>query len=145
MTAQEIFFIFPNLVPENYSLNSEPLKKYNCVAWASGINYKRIDFYRNEKGEIDEDQSCNRYIEYFKTLGYIECETPIFENGFQKIALYEDRRGDFTYVALQLDNNTWTSKLGFLEDIEHSNLEALEGKGRDQYGYHSVYMKRMKK
>lgn len=145
MTPEELASIFPNLNPQNHLITSPPVKEYNCVAWASGINNKRIDFYRNEMGEIDDDQSCTRYIEHFKTLGYVECENSDFEKGFEKIALYEDRRGDFTHVALQLEETKWTSKLGYLEDIEHLTLEALEGKGRDRYGNHTTYMKREKK
>lgn len=145
MTSEERFALFPNLNTEKYSIKSPPLKIYNCVAWASGINYKRIDFYRDKlTGEINEDQSAEPYMQHFRTLGYLECESPNYERGYEKIALYEDRRGNFTHVARQLDNNTWTSKLGYLEDIEHTSLESLEGRGKDRYGNHIFYMKRIK-
>lgn len=144
MTAEELKSFWPNLNQHNYSITSPPAKVYNCVAWASGINYTRLDFYRNEKGEIDEDQSSFRYMKHFETIGFVECESPDFEEGFEKIALYEDRRGNFTHVALQKGEDRWTSKLGYLEDIEHKNLEALEGRGRDRYGNHVFYMKRQK-
>jgi hypothetical protein len=139
----EIAAAFPNLNANNYQITSDPLPIYNCVAYASGITTHRIDFYRNKiTGEIEGDQSSNLYVQHFTELGFEVCENPDYENHFEKIALYEDRKGNFTHVALQVNENKWTSKLGYLEDISHTSLEALEGQGNECYGKHCVYMKK---
>jgi len=47
---------------------------------------------------------------------------------------------ELTHAARQLDDGTWTSKLGSLEDITHE-LQALEGA---DYGHVVLFMKREK-
>jgi hypothetical protein len=44
-----------------------------------------------------------------------------------------------TYVARQLPDGRWTSKLGQLEDVTHATTDALEG---SDYGEVVQFMKR---
>ncbi|WP_293090687.1 hypothetical protein [Moorena sp. SIOASIH] len=63
-------------------------------------------------------------------MGYTPCQSELTESGYEKIALYVDDRGIPIHAAKQLPNGKWSSKLGWLEDIEHE----LEGLVSDRYG-----------
>jgi hypothetical protein len=53
--------------------------------------------------------------------------------------IYVDSSGTPTHMARQLSNGNWTSKLGDAEDIEHAQLEQLEG---DIYGVAYQFLRR---
>ena len=65
------------------------------------------------------------------TLGYTECPDGALEAGHEKVVLFalRDDGGDLvpTHAARQLADGRWTSKLGPLEDIEHTNVEDVNG------------------
>jgi hypothetical protein len=66
----------------------------------------------------------------FGTLGYVECNDGAPEDGIEKIALFAVSTTGYllpTHAALQLASGEWTSKLGPLEDIVHTTLEAVAG------------------
>ncbi|MEG3858797.1 hypothetical protein QT974_06710 [Microcoleus sp. herbarium12] len=71
-------------------------------------------------------------------LGYEICKDDLLEVGYQKIAIYVDLNGIPTHAARQLVNGKWTSKLGWLEDMEHE-LDGLVG---DRYGVVGQILKR---
>ena len=78
----------------------------------------------------------------FETLGYVECFDPKLEAGWEKITIYATlEHGELMaqHAARQLEDGTWTSKLGDCEDITHKTLEAVEC---DDYGVGILYMKR---
>jgi hypothetical protein len=81
-----------------------------------------------------------RTIKVYEKLGYIVCNDNGLEIGFEKIALYH-LDGEYMHAARQLPNGRWTSKLGFLEDIEHDTLSGLED---GEYGVVKCVMKRKK-
>lgn len=83
-------------------------------------------------------ESLEAFEQAYAELGYEVCENGVFENNFEKVALYADKFGSPTHAARQLLNGRWTSKCGQLEDIEHE-LNALTGQS---YGNVSRYMKR---
>jgi hypothetical protein len=66
------------------------------------------------------------------------CEGDELEAGFEKIALFANNQGIPLHAARQLPSGRWTSKLGELEDIEHT-LRDLEG---EEYGSVALVMKR---
>ena len=75
--------------------------------------------------EAPRAYSIDAYIRAFETLDFTPCTDSGVEPGFEKVALYA--LGDEpTHAARQLPNGEWTSKLGQLEDIEHT-LEGLVG------------------
>ena len=41
--------------------------------------------------------------------------------------MYANEEGSPTHFSRQLPNGNWTSKLGELIDVEHENLDCLEG------------------
>jgi hypothetical protein len=88
---------------------------------------------------VSEEWTLDSLTTAFATLGYLPCDNPTLESGFEKIALYADATGEPTHAARQLPSGAWTSKLGDLEQIEHSRLEALEGQ---EYGKAVRFLKR---
>ena len=78
------------------------------------------------------------FVTAFGTLGYGPCADGGLEQGFEKIAIYQSPKG-VTHAARQLSTGRWTSKLGQLEDIEHTSPAELEG---SEYGRVVQYMRR---
>ena len=80
------------------------------------------------------------FIEAFRTLGYEVCESGHLEPEVEKVALYAE--GDKPkHMARQLEDGTWTSKLGRYHDIVHHTVEAVEN---DVYGNVKVYLRRVR-
>jgi hypothetical protein len=139
---------FPNLVASNHALTSVYDTRYNCIAWAANDTSAWWEPF-NGPGiywppGAPTDYSIWAYAAAFATLGYVECQTPTFEDGWEKIALYAELvHGEIlaTHAARQLADGTWTSKLGDLEDISHADLDALCGRA---YGADVMYMKRVR-
>ena len=80
---------------------------------------------------------------YVQERGYIECPDGSLEPGYEKVAIYA--RGQMKVVkhaAWQLDDGTWSSKLGALEDINHKTPENLTSR---QYGEPVKFVKRSRK
>jgi len=73
----------------------------------------------------------------FRTIGYAICDSPEFEDGTEKIAIYSARR-KLTHAARQLPNGLWTHKLGKNVDIETT----LKGVEDSHYGKVSKIMSR---
>lgn len=116
---------FPNLIQgENFEYTSQHTDEYNCVAWATEITNKWIQFIYDEHGNYDIN--AVRYIRYFSELGFVETENIAVENAV-KIAIYADSDNNFTHVARQLRSGKWTSKIGDWEDIEHRDLQDIAG------------------
>jgi hypothetical protein len=62
------------------------------------------------------------------------------EQGQEKIAIYA-RDGEPTHAARQLEDGSWTSKLGPSVDISHAATSAVEG---SLYGAVVRYMRRVR-
>ena len=105
---------FPSLRASDYSVTSPATTRYNCFAWALGIDDRWI--------EPDEDDP--RRI--FSEAGFAEVSDAEADPATDKIALYADELG-VTHAARQLPNGRWTSKLGNWEDIEHADPDSLTG------------------
>ncbi|MBP5503473.1 MAG: hypothetical protein J6Y24_11860 [Bacteroidales bacterium] len=150
---------FPSLANDpNFKITSPWTYDYNCIAWALGIDGKRLwPYVEDEDGNIippDEyedgdddiywpnnvarDKKLETFVHCFQSFGYTRCHDSSLESGFTKIAIYTLDK-EVTHAARQLDNGLWTSKLGPLNDIQHSTPESIEG---NFYGKVAVYMKR---
>ncbi len=125
---------FPALRPGNYLITSSPTNRYNCIAWAASDNVRwwwpvgHSRFFWPPG--VAREETPAAFEAAFATLGYIRCDSPTREPGFEKVALFADANGVSTHAARQLVSGRWTSKLGELDDIEH-DLRDLEG---DIYG-----------
>lgn len=140
---------FPRLKGAGYLIRSDQADRPNCVGYALGSNLYfdpvglggGIGGYFWPHG-IATDDSVNSWCELFALFDFARCEDGALQDGIEKIAIYADANGEAAHVARQLPSGAWTSKLGFLEDIEHDSLEALVG---DDYATVSVYMRRRRR
>jgi len=143
MSKQRIENSFPDLSANNYSITSPATTEYNCIAWAAGDTEKwwwpdplYVDYWPSEAPRTDSLQS---FIKAYETLDYAVCDSVVYEDGFEKVAIYVDYAGKPTHVARQLSSGYWTSKLGDWEDIEHNVLNSIIG---SQYGSVATILKR---
>lgn len=145
MTIEELGHIFPNLTKDTARITSQEDYRYNCIAWAGGDSKKwwepsgkSYHFWLHH----DLAYTMESYLKVFNILGFKEeSDSSEPEKGFEKVALYVDPNGIPTHAARQLENGAWISKLGRLEDIEHTTLEVLEG---EDYGKVKVILKRLR-
>jgi len=133
---------FPNLTKSGYSITSPATKQYNCIAWAAGKDNLWLwpdpppyAYWPEEPREL----SLASFLRVFHSFGYERCEDAIYEEGYEKVALYlKDSLP--THMARQLPSGLWTSKCGKLEDISHT----LDGLENSIYGEVAVILKRPK-
>jgi hypothetical protein len=144
MNVKKIEDLFPQLGRSDYAITSPTTPEYNCIAWAAGDNERwwwpdsmNIAYWPRQ---VQRVETIEAFIRAYETLGYAVCATPDYEEGFEKIAIYE-KNGRPTHAARQLSSGHWTSKLGKLEDIEHTTVDNLMGL---EYGAAAVLMKRPK-
>jgi len=129
--------LFPGTTPSNCTCTSPATDKYNCIAWAYGIDNNWCQpgwFWPISR----QDNTIDAYVELFSSIGYVYCKGASYEEGFEKIALYT-KDGEPKHAARQLPTGKWTSKLGQNIDIEHDYPEVLNG---PNYGVASIFMKR---
>ena len=122
---------FPNLASAEYQKKSVETPEYNCIAWAAGDSSRWWwpSPFSYWPAEAPQEVTLPGYRAVFELMGYQECATDVPELGFEKVAIYVDTDGSPSHAARQLENGSWTSKLGSWEDIEHPTLHALEGFG----------------
>ena len=136
---------FPNLSVSGYCKTSEEADWYNCIAYAAKKQDEWWDPFSIGNGYywpdgLERNAEVETFVKlYTITGGYTKCDSPDFEAGFEKIALYTGEDGTVTHAARQLADGTWTSKLGDWEDISHKTLEGLAGKA---YGKPICYLVR---
>ena len=143
MNRHQIEREFPALLNSGYGITSPAEKDYNCIAWAAGDttawwepDSQDICFWPDG---IPRLYTLEVYMKAFETLGFAQCKDGDYEAGFEKVAIYISPDGKPTHAARQLSSGSWTSKLGNSEDIEHENLDALEG---PLYGVVAIVLKR---
>ena len=146
----------PGLEGTSFEVTSTPTAEYNCAIWACKHEWalgERDVFWSHREGkgyywppEVERGPSVDCYMKAFETESFEACADGSLEAGTEKIAVFGDDDG-FTHVARQLEDGTWTSKLGSDCDISHE-LQALVAKRspRANYRYGSIagYMRRPK-
>src|SRR5260370_4986987 len=143
MAERDIQPALTNLYRSYYSIESPKTPSYNCVAWAFSDTAQRWDQalvrgYYWPPG-ISRSIAVDNVIQMFEIIGHFErCAHGDLETGFEKIAIYQDADGDFSHVARQKSNGKWTSKLGRLDDIDHTSPLVLE----QDYGPIVQFLKR---
>ncbi len=121
--------IFPRLHGDRYEITSPAQADYNCIAWAAGDDscWWEPDVYGQyywPEG-VPRQYTVEAYAGAFRAVGFEVCEDAVFEDGVEKEAIFADPNGSPTHAARQLNDGTWTSKLGQLEDIRHQNLDQV--------------------
>ena len=137
--APKIEKAFPHLVKDGYAVTSAEDRRYNCIAWAAGVNddwWDSADGY-SWPGDIRAN-TVQALIGVYASLGFGICQGSEHEIGFDRVAIYGDQ-GEWTHASRQLKSGKWTSKLGRSEDIEHANPEAV---ANGEYGKVVCIMKR---
>lgn len=145
MSRQEIESSFPGLRNHGYSITSQATVEYNCIAWAAGDtgawwwpDPMNVCYW---PPAIPRKETLDAFIKAYELLGYDICKDSNCEEGFEKIAIYVDDNGKPTHAARQVRSGRWTSKLGSLEDIEHTTLDGLYN---SSYGFVVAFMRRPK-
>ncbi len=137
---------FPHLEDHNHHLTSPVTNRYNCIAWAAGNDGKWWWPDANNIGywppNAPREETLDAFIQAYSVLGYKECRDGEMELGFEKVVIYAKVTYGIpipTHAARQLSDGKWTSKLGTLEDIQHSTPEGLNG---PVYGTPVLYLRR---
>jgi hypothetical protein len=132
----------PRLAPGNNEDTSGRTQRYNCIAWAAGDDTRK--WWPTSAGgyywppQAPRSTSLAAFQRTFETLGFEVCEDEAVEPGFDKVAFYE-REGEVTHAARQLDDGSWTSKLGDWVDISHATPDLVGG---GKYGEAVGFMRR---
>jgi hypothetical protein len=133
--------LFPKLRGSQYRITSASDAAYNCIAWAVGETNRwwwpdaAVEFWPTGGSRAE---TLMAFQEAFAYSDYVVCVDDEMEVGFEKVALFADEHGLPRHASRQLRSGRWTSKIGELEDIEHS-LRDLEGM---EYGSVTVIMRR---
>lgn len=136
-----LFDWFPELESVHWRKTSDEDDDYNCIAWAAGND--RRWWWPNRLGRnhwpsgVPPIPTLDAFRRMFATLGYSECESESYEDGWERVAVYA-KDVLVTHAARQVGPKRWTSKLGYDIDIEHE-LRGLEGK---EYGYVKLVLRR---
>jgi hypothetical protein len=137
----------PHLTPENGAITSCPTSRYNCIAWAAGIDYQwwwpiPETMYFWPSG-VPREVTVDAFIKAYETLGYKLCLDSSLREGIEKLAIFGMELSDGTKVpthaALQLQSGEWTSKLGNREDMSHKTEDVVSC---PTYGKVIIYMSR---
>src|SRR5258708_35906706 len=129
MSAAQIEAIFPALREAGYRITSPATPSYNCFAWAGNDTrywWQPVPlrgFHWPE--EIPGELNMENLLRVYQMLGYNVCESRAAESDVEKIAIYAEPDGLPTHAARQLSSGKCTSKLGELEDVEHTTLESI--------------------
>lgn len=131
---------FPRLSGEGFKIVEQESDRYNCIAYAAGdtTNWwwpNGIDYW---PPWATVDSKIESLKEVFAGLEYEQCDNSSFEDGYEKVALYEIH-GRFEHAAVQMPNGRWRSKMGKGPVIEHISPESLSD---GMYGNPTIYMRR---
>jgi len=148
----------PNTSAESidWSTASDPSDRYNCMGFAVGVlawwqplvfsdgELLTPDHYWPKGAPQDEGGLVESYVEAATTEGFVICDGPDWEEGFEKISLYfkpdTEGRKLFTHAARHKTPGWWESKLGEYSDIVHEP-DALDG--CIWYGDGRIHMRRV--
>lgn len=121
---------FPNTQIEPFIHTSPVDINYNCIAWAACDNTRWYEpdpyGYYYWPPQITREYTVESYINLYEFFGFQRCEDGNIEEGFIKVAVFE-KNGFPTHASRQLDNGSWTSKLGKNIDVEHTLFNIQNG------------------
>jgi hypothetical protein len=150
MPAQDILDEFPKLRYDPWRETSPETAEYNCFAFAvhdqdDWYSPLPIKGYYWPEDVVPRETTLEAFIQMYAHEGaFVPCETGEPEDGYEKIAIYINSFGSVSHASRLLPTGVWTSKLGNMEDIEHSLLTSLEDAGTtpDSYGQAVQFLKR---
>ena len=135
----------PNLTNENCVVTSPAARRYNCIAWAAGEDFRwwwPDPMQTCYWPDVPRAATMQSFEAAYQTLGYVRCGDGAFEKEIEKIVLFGgDSVGEVipTHAARQLGSGKWSSKLGPFEDVSHDFPEDVSGPA---YGKVVLFMSR---
>ena len=140
--TSDLVAVFPQMATEPYLPTSSATFAYNCVAHAFKDDARwwepdPLGMYYWPIGR--REKTIKAWVLLAESFGYVSCDNGNLESGFEKIAIYILNQRP-SHITRQLDDGTWTSKLGSCVDISHT-LAGLEG---TEYGRLARYLKKPK-
>jgi hypothetical protein len=121
---------FPRLTPGTFSVESQPDRRYNCIAFAAEDTTR---WWWPSRGGgtywppgIPLTDRVDSFVTAFEGLGYEICLLERLESGYEKVALF-GHQDTATHAAKQANDGRWLSKLGRGVDIKHHGLRDVEG------------------
>ena len=132
---------FPRLSSEGFEIIDGPSDRYNCIAYVAGDIGVWWDHNENHYWPTSATRSngIESLKEVFVGLGFEQCVDSTLEDGYEKVALYEEQ-GMWKHAALQTPTGRWHSKMGQGPVIEHPSPESISG---GIYGNPTMYMRRI--
>ena len=139
--AQLLITAFPKLSSEEFEIVEGPSERYNCIAYAASDTSKWWDHNKSYywPAHASRSNSIESLKEVFAGLGFEQCHHGSTENGYHKVALYEEQ-GVWKHAAVQTPGGRWRSKMGKGPVIEHRSPESLS---EGHYGNVAFYMRRV--
>ena len=96
MSNQRLENLFPNLKQSSYSITSPKSFEYNCIAWVAGETdtwwWPDPNYQYFWPTEVSRSETLGSFIKAFATIGYQVCDSPVYEEGFEKVAIYGDKK-----------------------------------------------------
>jgi hypothetical protein len=119
-------------------------RRYNCLAWVVGDTSKQWvpggePVTTRWPAGAPRELALEAIVASYKLLGFVQCEGVEVIAEVEFVALFVDGDGDVIHAARQLPSGKWTSKIGLWEDIEHDDLESIEG---GEYGRVGAVLRR---
>ena len=149
VTEDDFKEMFPALEDDPaFRISSDFCPGYNCVAFAAGDTTQVWEPMGSAAltpagtywpPGVIALSTVGAHIAAFATLGYEPCDSPDYEDGYRKVAIYTTPDGTPVHAARQVAPGVWTSKIGGAEDIEHDAPDRLAG---TIYGTPTVWLKR---
>ena len=83
---------YPNINDGNHDVTSDNADWYNCVAWALGLDDRRMWPHPTDRTyewpTPRRDDSVEAFTEGLAHFGFVPCPNDSYEEGYQKVALY---------------------------------------------------------
>lgn len=144
----QFFTDFPGLATDpQFKTTSNATPAYNCIAFAADVHER--NWWPNTGSKMDppywwpagcrNDETVEAFVEAFGVLMYRTCDSPDYEQGYEKVAIFVDDKGVPTHTAFQSSAwpGEWRSKIGWNVDVRHSLNSVC-----DFYGTVHTIMKR---
>ncbi|PWT86179.1 MAG: hypothetical protein C5B56_12860 [Proteobacteria bacterium] len=90
---------------------------------------------------IERKETLSAFVAFYEACGFLRCTDASVEEGYEKVVIYV-LNDSVTHVALQLEDGSWTSKIGDLADIVHIDPSVVAGTGPNCYGVPKSVLRR---
>lgn len=135
--VERIYQLFPGLKNDkDFRVTSPCDFDYNCIAWTLLKNktikwpfpkeYDILDGTEYWPDGLPRNEYPFTFLEMYRISGYELCDDLTLDPQYTKVALYVNDNV-VTHAARQTPEGLWTSKLGQMNDIQHSTPYSLEG------------------